>query len=80
MPDRVCQQHNSDQVYRYMTLQTYTRLQKLNLTVSHPSLIRLLNKVGSTFDEKATIWRDGLLNLLRTSETSVRLLLQYGGQ
>ena len=60
-------------------LQTYTRLQKLNLTVSHPSLIRLLKKVGSTFDEKATKWRDDLLNLLRTSETSVSLLLQYGG-
>ena len=61
-------------------LQTYTRLQKFNLTVSHKSLIRPLNKVGSTFDEKATKWRDGLLNLLYTSETSVSLLLQYGGQ
>ena len=54
-------------------LQTYIRLQKLNLTVSHPSLIRLLNKVGSTFDEKAKKWRDGLLNLLQTSETCVGL-------
>ena len=52
-------------------LQTYTRLQKLNLTVSHPSLIRLLNKLASSFDEKAKGWKDGLLHLLHASETSV---------
>lgn len=36
--------------------QTFTRLQRLNVSVSYPSLIRLLDKVGATYDEKTKKW------------------------
>ena len=52
-------------------IQTFSRLGRLNLTVSHTSLIRLLDRIGATFDEKTRMWREKLLDLLMSSETAV---------
>lgn len=52
-------------------LQTFNRLQRLNLTMSYRSLIRLLDKVGAKYDEKTKQWRDDLIASLKSSETTV---------
>ena len=52
-------------------LQTFNRLQQLNLTTSYRSLIRLLDKVGAKYDEKTKQWRDDLIASLKSSETTV---------
>ena len=56
-------------------MQTFSRLGRLNLTVSHTSLIRLLDRIGATFDEKTRMWREELLDLLMSSETAVSNLI-----
>lgn len=45
-------------------LQVYQRLQRLNLTVSHSSVIRLLESVGEKFDAQVKEWRDVLVSTL----------------
>lgn len=42
-------------------LQVYDRLQKLNLTMSHPQLLRLVDKVGLHHDARVMEWRDALM-------------------
>ncbi len=39
----------------------YRRLHTFNLTVSHLSMIRLLDKIGMGFDDRVKEWRDSLL-------------------
>ena len=39
--------------------------------MSYPSLIRLLDKVGATYDENTKKWRDSNLTLLQSSESAV---------
>ena len=56
-------------------LQTFNRLQKLNLTVSYPTLIRVLDKFGETFDESTRKWRDELQKLLATSGSVVSTIM-----
>ena len=56
-------------------MQTFSCLGRLNLTVSHTSLIRLLDRIGATFDEKTRMWREELLDLLMSSETAVSNLI-----
>ena len=52
-------------------MQTFSRLGRLNLTVFHTSLVRFLDRIGATFDEKTRMWREELLDLLMSSETAV---------
>ncbi len=49
----------------------------MNLTISHTSLIRLLDRVGASFDETSKKWRDDLLDLLRSSDTIVSVHFAY---
>ena len=44
--------------------QVYTRLQCLNVSMSHSSTIRVIDKIGQTFDNKALTWKEKLLNML----------------
>ncbi|XP_064384807.1 uncharacterized protein LOC135333715 isoform X2 [Halichondria panicea] len=44
--------------------QVYQRLQRLNVTVSHSSVIRMLDKVGEGFDAQVKEWRDRLVSTL----------------
>lgn len=54
------------------TPQVYQRLQKLNLTMSHPSLVRLIDKVGEDYDAKVKGWRDAIVANLASSQTEVK--------
>ena len=49
----------------YCAIQTYARLQKLNLTMSYQQLLRLVDKLGMNHDEKVLGWRDALVIELR---------------
>ena len=53
--------------------QVYTRLHKLNLAMSYPSAIQLVDKVGSDHDAIVKEWRDTLLASIhsRNSEGEV---------
>ena len=46
-------------------LQVYDRLQKLNLTMSHPQLLRLVDKLGLHHDARVMEWRDALDALMQ---------------
>lgn len=46
-------------------------MQKVNLTVFHPSVIRLLDRVGNGFDDEVLKWRDSLIPLLDDSNEIV---------
>lgn len=48
-------------------LQVYERLQKVNVTMSHKSSVRLLTKLGDRFDTKLTEWRDKTISLLHSA-------------
>lgn len=48
-------------IYLCAFLQVYTRLQKLNLAMSHSSVIRLVEKIGTNHDAAVKEWRDTLL-------------------
>ena len=49
----------------------YKRLQTLHLTVSHSSLIHLLERAGKNFDEEVLKWKDGIASTLDTSNEIV---------
>lgn len=51
--------------------QVHQRLQKLNVCVSHSSVIRLLDKVGSGFDAKVIKWRDDITATLDSTNEIV---------
>lgn len=55
-------------------MQVYGRLQRLNVAVSHSSVIRLLDKVGKGFDSKVLEWRDSLISFLDDSNEIVSRL------
>ena len=57
--------------YFVTPIQAINRLQRLNLTVSYKSVVRLLDKVGARFDEKTKKWRDDLLDVLKSCDTAV---------
>ena len=42
----------------------YQRLQKLNVTVSHKTVIRLVTALGENHDVRVVEWRDRLKGLL----------------
>jgi len=48
-------------IYLCAFLQVYTRLQKLNLAMSHSSVIRLVENIGTNHDAAVKEWRDTLL-------------------
>ena len=50
-------------------LQVYERLQKLNITVSHRQLLRLIDKLGMNHDGKVLEWRDALVVELKNTTT-----------
>jgi len=60
-------------LYLLCTPQVYQRLQKLNLTMSHPSLVRLIDKVGEDYDAKVKGWRDAIVANLASSQTEVKI-------
>ena len=57
--------------YFVTPIQAINRFQRLNLTVSYQSVVRLLDKVGARFDEKTRKWRDVLLDVLKSCDTAV---------
>ena len=42
-------------------LKVYERLQKLNLSVSHMSVNRLIDSVGEDFDQQVMEWRESFI-------------------
>ena len=48
-------------IYLCVFLQVYTRLQKLNLAMSHSSVVRLVENIGTNYDAAVKEWRDTLL-------------------
>ena len=50
--------------------QVYERLQKLCITVSHKSMIHLLDDVGKDFDRVVCEWRDSFIPLLGVNEVT----------
>ena len=45
-----------------LPLQVYERLQKLNVSMSHRHVCRLITKVGEDHNEKVKKWQDVLTN------------------
>ena len=48
-------------------IQVYERLQKLNLSMSHSQLLRLVDKLGMDYDARDLNWRDSLISKINTS-------------
>ena len=48
-------------------LQVYDRLQKLNISMSHSQLLRLVDKLGSDHDARVLNWRDSLTAKMENS-------------
>ncbi len=46
----------------FQYIQVYQRLQRLNLTVSHSSMIRIVDIFGKNHDSKLKQWRDGVVD------------------
>ena len=42
-------------------MQVFNRLHRLGLTMSHSTVIRLLDQVGNLFDRDVKQWRDSFL-------------------
>ena len=62
----------------YINVQVYQRLARLNITVSHRSVIRLLDSVGKNFqDSQVKEWRDSILPTLNSSNVIVSLGPQW---
>lgn len=47
-----------------MTFQVYDRLQKLSLCVSYRTLLRLLDKIGTDYDQEVKNWSNSLLSTI----------------
>lgn len=59
-------------------VQVFERLQKLNVTMSHSQLTRLVEEMGSNFDAVVIGWRDHLISKIKnTSRTQVFWTLLY---
>lgn len=56
----------------FIVPQVYSRLQKLNLVMSHQVTIRLVTKLGMEHDGKVKEWRDVLTSSLQTADTEVK--------
>ena len=52
-------------------LEVYQRLQRLNLTVSHSFIIRLVERVGKNYDERVKAWRDSIITQLDDNDKIV---------
>ena len=55
----------------------YKRLHRLNFTVSHGCLIRLLDNIGKNFDEEVLKWRDGIASTLDESNEIVTIIILH---
>lgn len=55
----------------------YERLQRVNVTMSHKSCVRLVTKLGQGFDCKLTEWRDNAITQLKILHQVRFLLLNY---
>ena len=42
------------------------------MTMSHPSVVRLVDKVGEDYDAKVKGWRDAIVTKLASSQTEVK--------
>ena len=51
-------------------LQVYERLQKLNLSMSHSQLLRLVDKLGWDYDAKVKNWQASLIFKMNTSASA----------
>ena len=51
-------------------LQVYERLQKLNLSMSHSQLLRLVDKLGMDHDARVLNWRDSLISKMKKSTSA----------
>lgn len=59
----------------YTIMQVYQRLQKLNLTVSHQTLIKLVDNVGKDHDARVLQWRDILVQKLKRQDRQVNKIV-----
>ena len=53
----------------------YQRLQTSNITVSHSSVIQLLDKIGKDYDTVVKEWRESLMSTLDSTNEIVRIEL-----
>lgn len=61
-------------IMQISNLQTYTRLQKLNLSMSYRSMLRILDSLGTTHDAQVKCWKQSLVQNL-TRNPQVRMML-----
>ena len=59
-------------------MQVYRRLSVMNLCMSHSSVLRLIEKVGTGHDIAVAKWRDTLKSELRIPETEKVVILRIG--
>ena len=52
-------------------MQVYHRLHRMNLTVSHASLIHLLERVGKGHDSRVKEWKDAVTAKLDDTDENV---------
>ena len=48
-----------------LCMQVYDRLQRVNVTMSHKSSVRLVTKIGEGFDSRVAEWKDNAINQLK---------------
>ena len=46
-------------------MQVYDRLQRVNVTMSHKSSVRLVTKIGEGFDSRVAEWKENGINQLK---------------
>ena len=51
----------------FLSSKVYARLQKLNVSISHMTLLRLLSSIGNKFDESVIEWQESFLPILKAS-------------
>ena len=56
----------------YLTLQTFTRLQKLMISLSHGGMISLMDNIAEGYDEEVLEWQDEFSQMLGTEANNPR--------
>lgn len=68
----VCQKGNT--IIQMFKLQTYNRLQRLNLSMSYRSMLRIIDSLGTAHDAEVKCWKESLVqNLTRSPQVGMML-------
>ena len=62
---QVCNSLKYMSIHNGCMLQVYEHLQKLNLSMSHLQLLRLVDKLGMDHDARVLNWRDSLISKIK---------------